>query len=66
MKLKYIFFCSVGILDKFIFYYASISSLSLGALFRYVFSILVALSLSSLQHYDASITLPQEEVMRGR
>ncbi len=48
------------------FYYNSISSLALGASFRYIFSISVALSLSSLQYYDACATLPQEEVMRGR
>ncbi len=48
------------------FYYASISSLSLGAPFRYVSSKSVALSLSLLSYYDACATLPQGEVARGR
>ncbi len=48
------------------YYYASIRSLSLGAPFRFIFSISVALSLSLLWYYDACATLHLEEVMRGR
>ncbi len=48
------------------FCYVSISSLSLGAPFRYIFLISVALSLSLLQYYDPYTILPQEEVTRGR
>ncbi len=48
------------------FYYASISSLSIGAPFWDVFSIPVALSLSLLQYYNARTTLPWKKWRGGR